>query len=122
VSFQRLTVVVSNIDEPVVRVQTTYPGASATIIESQVTQILEGSIAGIEGIDILESTSRDETSNITVLIRLNIYPDNAASDGSDSVSRVRRLPIEIQEPNIASGGRRSGDDVHRLSQRAHVGP
>ncbi len=103
VSFQRLTVrEYPNIDEPVVRVQTTYPGASATIIESQVTQILEGSIAGIEGIDILELTSRDETSNITVRFRLNIDPDNAASDVRDRVSRVRRrLPIEIQEPNVA---------------------
>jgi multidrug efflux pump len=103
VSFQRLTVrEYPNIDEPVVRVQTTYPGASATIIESQVTQILEGSIAGIEGIDILESVSRDETSNITVRFRLTIDPDNAASDVRDRVSRVRkRLPVEIQEPTIA---------------------
>jgi multidrug efflux pump len=103
VSFQRLTVrEYPNIDEPTVSVSTSYPGASATIIESQVTQILEGSIAGIEGIDVLESTSRSETSRITVRFNLSIDPDVAASDVRDRVSRVRsRLPDEIQEPTIA---------------------
>jgi multidrug efflux pump len=103
VSYQRLTVrEYPNIDEPVVSVTTSYPGASATIIESQVTQVLEGSIAGIEGIDVLESTSRAESSRITVRFRLGIDPDSAASDVRDRVSRVRgRLPDEIQEPIIA---------------------
>ena len=103
VSYNRLTVrEYPNVDEPTVSVTTTYPGASATIIESQVTQVLEGSIAGIEGIDVLESTSRAESSRITVRFRLNIDPDVAASDVRDRVSRVRRrLPEEIQEPTIA---------------------
>ena len=71
VSYSRLTVrEYPNVDEPVVSVSTSYPGASATIIESQVTQVLEGSIAGIEGIDVLESTSRAETSRITVRFQL----------------------------------------------------
>ena len=61
VRISRLTVrEYPNVDEPVVSVSTSYPGASATIIESQITQVLEGSIAGIEGIDVLESTSRAE--------------------------------------------------------------
>ncbi len=52
VAFQRLTVrEFPNVDEPIVSVTTNYPGASASIMESQVTQILEDSIAGIEGID-----------------------------------------------------------------------
>ncbi len=103
VSYGRLTTrEYPNIDEPTVSVSTTYPGASAAIIESQVTQVLEGSIAGIEGIDILESTSRAESSRITVRFKLNIDPDVAASDVRDRVSRVRRqLPNEIQEPTIA---------------------
>jgi len=103
VSYQRLPVrEYPNIDEPVVSVSTTYPGASASIIESQVTQVLEGSLAGIEGIDVLESTSRSETSRITVRFRLEIDPDVAASDVRDRVSRVRRrLPDEIEEPTIA---------------------
>ncbi|PPC87797.1 MAG: multidrug transporter AcrB [Hyphomicrobium sp.] len=103
VSFQRLTVrEFPNVDEPVVSVTTNYPGASATIIESQVTQILEGSIAGIEGIDVLESSSRQESSRITVRFRPEINPDVAASDVRDRASRVRgRLPDEVDEPIIA---------------------
>ncbi len=103
VSFQRLTVrEFPNVDEPIISVSTTYPGASAAIVETQVTQILEGSIAGIEGIDVLESSSRSETSRITVRFRTEINADVAASDVRDRVSRVRgRLPDEISEPVIA---------------------
>ncbi|MEX0751587.1 MAG: efflux RND transporter permease subunit [Xanthobacteraceae bacterium] len=103
VSFSRLTVrEYPSIDEPTVSVSTNYPGASAAIVEAQVTQILENSIAGIEGIDILESTSRSEGSRITVRFRLNVDPEVAANDVRDRVSRVRRrLPDEIQEPSIA---------------------
>ncbi|OYW54321.1 MAG: multidrug transporter AcrB [Hyphomicrobium sp. 32-62-53] len=103
VAFQRLTVrEFPNIDEPIVSVTTNYPGASAAIMESQVTQVLEDSIAGIEGIDVLSSSSRSETSRITIRFRSEIDPDVAASDVRDRVSRVRgRLPDEINEPIIA---------------------
>jgi multidrug efflux pump len=102
VSYDRLTVrEYPNIDEPVVSVTTSYPGASAQIIESQITQILEGSIAGIEGIDVLESTSRAESSRITVRFTLQADPDAAANDVRDRVGRVRnRLPDEVDEPII----------------------
>ncbi|HRD78491.1 MAG TPA: efflux RND transporter permease subunit, partial [Hyphomicrobiaceae bacterium] len=102
-SYSRLTVrEYPNVDEPVVSVATSYPGASAAIVESQVTQVLEGSIAGISGIDVLESTSRAETSRITVRFRPDVDADVAASDVRDRVSRVRRrLPNEVQEPTIA---------------------
>ncbi|MCX8995965.1 efflux RND transporter permease subunit [Rhizobiaceae bacterium BDR2-2] len=103
VSYDRLVVrEYPNIDEPVVSVVTNYSGASASIIETQVTQVLEGSIAGIEGIDVLESTSRAESSRITVRFRLEVDPSVAASDVRDRVSRVRqRLPDEISEPVIS---------------------
>lgn len=103
VSYTRLTVrEYPNIDEPIVSVQTTYRGASAEIIETQVTQILENSIAGIEGIEIISSTSRQERSNISVRFRPSVNPDVAASDVRDRVSRVRgRMPDEIDEPVIA---------------------
>jgi multidrug efflux pump len=103
VSLLRLTVrEYPNIDVPVVSVTTDYPGASAQIIETQVTQILEASIAGIEGIEILESISRPETSRITVRFLLSADADVAASDVRDRVSRVRgRLPAEVDEPVIA---------------------
>nr|WP_047575948.1 efflux RND transporter permease subunit [Methylobacterium sp. ZNC0032] len=103
VSYGRLTIrEYPNIDEPIVSVRTDYRGASAEIIETQVTQILENSIAGIEGIEILSSTSRQERSFIQVRFRPDVDPDVAASDVRDRVSRVRsRMPDEIDEPVIA---------------------
>ncbi|AXS41654.1 efflux RND transporter permease subunit [Breoghania sp. L-A4] len=103
VSFDRLTLrEYPNIDAPVVSVRTDYPGASAQIIESQVTQVLEGSIAGIGGVEVLESRSRPESSRITVRFLLSVDPEVAASDVRDRVSRVRgRLPAEVSEPVIA---------------------
>ncbi|HEY9539501.1 MAG TPA: efflux RND transporter permease subunit [Kiloniellaceae bacterium] len=103
VSYLQLTVrEYPNIDEPIVSVRTDYPGASAEIIETQVTQVLEGSIAGIEGIETMTSSSEPEESRITVRFRLSTDPDVAASDVRDRVSRVRgRLPEEIEEPVIA---------------------
>ena len=103
VSYTRLPVrEYPNIDEPIVSVRTNYPGASAEIIETQVTQILENSIAGIEGIETITSISRQESSNISVTFRPEVDPDVAASDVRDRVGRVRgRLPTEIDEPIIA---------------------
>jgi multidrug efflux pump len=102
-SYSRLTIrEYPNIDEPQVSVTTGYRGASAEIIESQVTQVLEGSLAGIEGIDTIESSSRAESSRITVRFRASVDIDAATSDVRDRVSRVRqRLPDEIDEPVIA---------------------
>ena len=102
-AYSRLTIrEYPNIDEPQVSVSTGYSGASAEIIESQVTQVLEGSLAGIEGIDTIESSSRAESSRITIRFRAGISVDTAASDVRDRVSRVRRsLPDDISEPTIA---------------------
>jgi multidrug efflux pump len=103
VSYSRLTVrEYPKIDEPVVTVDTRYLGASADIIETQVTKPLEDSIAGIEGVDVLTSISRPEQSQITVRFRLDRDPDGAAADVRDRVSRVRqKLPQEADEPVIA---------------------
>ncbi|MFZ9406817.1 MAG: efflux RND transporter permease subunit [Burkholderiaceae bacterium] len=103
VSFQRLAVrEYPKIDLPVVNVETKYLGASAEIIESQVTKPLEDSIAGIEGVDVLTSISRPEQSQITVRFRLERDPDSAAADVRDRVARVRqRLPQDADEPVIA---------------------
>jgi multidrug efflux pump len=102
-SYSRLTVrEYPKIDEPVVTVETTYRGASAEIIESQITQPLEDSLSGIEGIDVMTSISRPERSQITVRFRVTRDVDIAASDVRDRVARVRaRLPDEIDEPVIA---------------------
>jgi multidrug efflux pump len=103
VSYQRLAVrEYPKIDLPVVNVETRYTGASAEIIESQVTKALEDSIAGIEGVDVLTSISRPEQSQITVRFRLERDADSAAADVRDRVARVRqRLPQDADEPVIA---------------------
>ena len=91
-----------NIDEPVVSVETTYQGASAEIIESQVTQVLEESLAGIEGIDVMSSISRPEESQVNIRFKTDRDPDAAAADVRDRVGRVRDLlPDEIDEPVIS---------------------
>ncbi|WP_415036685.1 efflux RND transporter permease subunit, partial [Azonexus sp.] len=103
VSYGRLSVrEYPKIDEPVVTVSTDYRGASADIIESQVTKPLEDSLAGIEGVEVLTSISRAERSQISVRFKLERDPDSAASDVRDRVSRVRnKLPDEVDEPVIA---------------------
>ncbi|TXT28890.1 MAG: hydrophobic/amphiphilic exporter-1 (mainly G- bacteria) HAE1 family [Rhodocyclaceae bacterium] len=103
VSYDRLPVrEYPKIDEPVVTVNTSYRGASAEIIESQVTKPLEDSLAGIEGVEVITSISRAESSQISVRFKLERAPDSAASDVRDRVSRVRnRLPDEVDEPVIA---------------------
>ncbi len=103
VSYERLTVrEYPAIDEPVVTVTTQYRGASAAVIEREVTQPLEESIAGIEGIEIMSSASRPEESQVTARFTLETDPNVAASDVRDRVGRVRgMLPDEIDEPIIA---------------------
>ncbi|RZI43290.1 efflux RND transporter permease subunit [Herbaspirillum sp. HC18] len=103
VCYKRLAVrEYPKIDEPVVTVETKYPGASSEIVETQVTKPLEDSIAGIDGIDVLTSISRAEQSQITVRFRLEKDPDSGANDVRDRVSRVRsKLPQTIEEPVIA---------------------
>lgn len=103
VSYDRLTVrEYPNIDVPVVTVETNYLGASAKIIETQVTKPLEDSLSGIEGIDFIKSISRAEKSQITVQFRLSRDADAAASDVRDRVARARDLlPDEVDEPIVA---------------------
>ncbi len=103
ISYTRLSVrEYPRIDEPVVSVNTTYRGASAEVVESQVTKPLEDSLAGIEGVELMTSQSRSERSQINVRFRITRSPDAAAADVRDKVSRVRgRLPDTVDEPVIA---------------------
>ncbi len=103
ISYTRLAVrEYPRIDEPIVSVNTTYPGASAEVIESQVTKMLEDSLAGIEGVELMTSQSRSERSQINVRFRITRDPDSAAADVRDKVARVRaRLPETVDEPVIA---------------------
>ena len=103
VSFEQLSLrEYPRIDEPLVNVSTRLLGASSEVIESQVTKPLEDSIAGIDGVDILTSVSRTESSQITVRFKLSKDPDTAAAEVRDRVARVRgRLPAAADEPVIS---------------------
>lgn len=102
ICYQRLSVrEYPDIDEPAVSVTTTYPGASAQIMESQVTKILEDSISGIEGVKQITSSSQEGSSNISIEFVNGRDPDDAAAEVRDRVSRVRGvMPDEIDEPII----------------------
>ena len=91
-----------NIDPPVVSVTTVYTGASAAVVETRITQILEDAVSGIEGVDLLQSSSRDGRSSITIEFTQKRDIENAANDVRDAVSRVlSKLPVDVQSPQIA---------------------
>lgn len=102
VSYQQLPLrEYPDIDPPVVSIETLYPGAAASVIETQVTEPIEESIAGIEGISYIESTSRDGRSRITLRFSINRDIEAAANDVRDSVARVvNQLPDEVDAPRI----------------------
>jgi multidrug efflux pump len=90
------------IDPPIVSITTTYRGAAAPVVETQVTEIIEGAIAGIEGIRAISSISRDERSQVTIEFRLNRDIDAAANDVRDRVARaLNRLPETADAPVVA---------------------
>lgn len=103
IAFDRLTVrEYPNIDVPVVTVETVYVGANASIMESQIAQVLEDSLSGVEGIDYLVSKNSSEKSQITVYFKLDRDADSAANDVRDRVARVRgQLPTGIEEPIVS---------------------
>ncbi|HEY8519245.1 MAG TPA: efflux RND transporter permease subunit [Gammaproteobacteria bacterium] len=102
-SFRDLTVREQpDVVPPVVQVQTSYPGASAEIIETRITQLLEGELSGIEGVKSIRSTSRDGQASLTVEFELDRDLDEAANDVRDRVSRViRRLPEDADPPSVS---------------------
>ena len=103
ISFQRLSVrEYPKIDNPVVSVRTVYKGASAQVVESQITQPMEDSLSGIEGIRSIKSISREEVSQITVEFVNERNPDAAANDVRDRVARVRGLLPEAANEAVVA--------------------
>ncbi len=91
-----------SVDPPVVSVQTTYRGASAEVVEERITQAIERQVSGIQGIDRVNSQSRDGTSRISISFTLDRNLDQAANDVRDAVGRVaNQLPDEVDAPQIA---------------------
>ena len=90
-----------DIDPPVVSVVTNYPGASATVVENRITEVIEDRISGIEGIRDISSQSIDGRSNITIRFNIDRDIDNAANDIRDRVSRIlNNLPDGAEPPEV----------------------
>lgn len=103
VSFTRLPLrELPDVDPPVVSVSTNYTGASAAVVESRITQVLEDAISGIEGVDLITADSRNGRSNINIEFTLTRDIEGAANDVRDAISRVaNRLPNEIDPPQVS---------------------
>ncbi len=104
-----------SVDPPVVTVQTSYTGANADIIESQITEPLEESINGIAGIKSLSSSSRDGRSNITVEFDLAINIEDAANDVRDRVSRSMAVLPKDVDPPVVSKADADSNPIYNLN-------
>lgn len=103
IAFGRLTLrELPAIDPPVVSVDVSYPGASAAVVETRITQVLEDALAGIEGVETVQSRSVNGRSSVTLEFTLGRDIEAAANDVRDAISRViGRLPEEADPPRIA---------------------
>ena len=91
-----------SVDPPIINVMTSYPGANSDVIEKQITEPLEQSINGIQGIRTLTSISMQGNSRITVEFELSVDMETAANDVRDKVSQAQRyLPRDCDPPVVA---------------------
>jgi multidrug efflux pump len=111
VAFSRLALrEYPDIDPPVVSISTNYPGASASVVETRITQVIEDRIAGVEGVRFINSRSSDGRSNISIEFRIDRDIESAANDVRDRVSGVvDRLPDEADPPEVQKAD--ADDDV-----------
>jgi len=102
-AYQKLTVrEYPDITAPVVSINTAYPGASAEIVETEVTRIIEDAISGVTGLDFLQSSSSDSSSSITLVFKSSQDIDAVTNDVRDKVARVRSvLPEDADDPTIS---------------------
>ncbi|MDX1694941.1 MAG: efflux RND transporter permease subunit [Ketobacteraceae bacterium] len=109
VSFERLPLrEYPQIDPPVVSIDTSYPGAAASVVETRITKVLEDRIAGVEGIKYIESVSSDGRSRISIEFSIERDIDAAANDVRDRVSGASDdLPDEADPPEVQKA---TGDD------------
>ncbi|MBX7152952.1 efflux RND transporter permease subunit [bacterium] len=103
IAFLRLPVrEYPDIDAPIISVVTLYRGASSSVVETEITNVLEEQFATLEGVKTLTSSSREEGSVITIEFELTRNVDEAANDVRDRVSRIRgALPQEVDDPVIS---------------------
>ncbi|EKE74012.1 efflux RND transporter permease subunit [Gallaecimonas xiamenensis] len=94
-----------SIDPPLVNIQTSYRGASAAVVESRITQILEDRVSGIEGIRNITSSSQDGSSSITIEFDISRNIDAATNDVRDKISgALNNLPEEADPPEVSKAG------------------
>jgi hydrophobe/amphiphile efflux-1 (HAE1) family protein len=104
------------IDPPIINVQTSYTGANAEIIESQITEPLEKAINGIEGVKSISSSSATGSSNITVEFNVGADLEKAANDVRDKTSQATRsLPLDIDAPPVVSKADANSDPIIIMS-------
>ncbi len=109
------------IDPPIVNVRTSYPGANADIIESQITEPLEKAVNGIAGVKNITSSSSQGTSNITVEFDLSIDLEAAANDVRDKVSQASRsLPDDLDAPPVVSKADASADFILAMTVQSNT--
>ena len=90
-----------SVDPPVITVRTSFPGANADVIETQITEVLESYVNGIPGIRTITSTSYDGSSNISIEFKLEVPLETAANDVRNKVSEaLRRLPSDVDPPAV----------------------
>ena len=102
VTFQEIpTDELPDVQPPVVTIQTEYRGASAEIVDTQITQKIEDFVGGTPGLETIDSFSEDESSRITLTFETNLNLDDVANDVRSSVSRVLdNLPDGAEQPEI----------------------
>ena len=104
------------IDPPVINVSTSYTGANADVIESQITEPLEKSLNGIEGVKSISSSSSTGSSNITVEFNVGADLEKAANDVRDKTSQAARfLPLDIDAPPVVSKADANSDPIITLA-------
>jgi multidrug efflux pump len=107
-------------DSPVISIEASYPGASAEVVESKVTEVIEKEVSAIDGLRIIRSSSSEQRSRITLEFNISRNMDEAANDVRDKVARVRsRLPPEVDDPQISKSDADS-DSVISVSFRSDM--
>ncbi len=105
-----------SVDPPIISVSTSYSGANADVIESQITEPLEKAINGVPGIRNISSTSSVGSSQITVEFDLDADLETAANDVRDKVSQAQRqLPQDINAPPVVSKADANADNIITVS-------
>ena len=110
-----------DVDPPVVSVTTLYRGASPSVVETEVTDVLEEQFATLEDVKTMTSSSREQGSTITIEFELGRDVDQAANDVRDRVSRIRgALPREAEDPVIPEEATGPGFTLSTFSSTARA--